>query len=236
LTSARKRAPRHSKVCFRGHRRKAGPDGKWYCPTCKRDAVLRRLCTVDGCTRRRHKQGWCGLHFKRFEQYGDPLLGPPPRGGDLCRNGHKLQPGTGGRRKCPVCEERRLEQNRICSCGAPREKGKKKCDACLERANQRRQLRATCRRFGITVEQYEAMLRIQGGRCAVCRNQPRTRRLAIDHDHQTMAVRGLLCHRCNRGILGHANDSVDLLRRAVEYLERPPANDILGQVKEAATT
>lgn len=61
------------------------------------------------------------------------------------------------------------------------------------------------REYGITLADYNAMLRRQAHRCAVCR-RPETirskqtgelRRLSVDHDHVTKAVRGLLCHRCN---------------------------------------
>jgi hypothetical protein len=47
---------------------------------------------------------------------------------------------------------------------------------------------------------YEAQLKSQGGGCAICGKPPKTRKLNIDHDHLTGAVRGLLCHRCNRGL------------------------------------
>ena len=61
------------------------------------------------------------------------------------------------------------------------------------------------REYGLTLEQYNDMLKRQAHRCAVCR-RPETvtikktgevRRLAVDHDHVTGTVRGLLCHRCN---------------------------------------
>lgn len=60
------------------------------------------------------------------------------------------------------------------------------------------------REYGITLAEYNAMLWRQAHRCAICRRpefvklrsgQPK--RLAVDHDHVTGAVRGLLCHRCN---------------------------------------
>ena len=60
------------------------------------------------------------------------------------------------------------------------------------------------RSYGLTLADYNAMLRKQAHRCSVCR-RPETiksrggqiRRLAVDHDHVTGTVRGLLCHRCN---------------------------------------
>lgn len=73
---------------------------------------------------------------------------------------------------------------------------------------------------------YDALLIAQGGRCAICWAKPRRRRLAVDHDHQTGEVRGLLCDRCNRRLLGLWN--LAALRRAVAYLTQPPAREILG--------
>lgn len=56
-------------------------------------------------------------------------------------------------------------------------------------------------RFDLTVEQYDAMLEKQGGVCGMCGQTCSSgRRLAVDHDHQTGRVRGLLCVRCNRGL------------------------------------
>jgi hypothetical protein len=53
-------------------------------------------------------------------------------------------------------------------------------------------------RTGITQAEYDRLLVEQGGHCALCPNTPKTRRLHVDHDHATGAVRGLLCFRCNR--------------------------------------
>ena len=46
--------------------------------------------------------------------------------------------------------------------------------------------------------EYAERLKRQGGGCAICGATPKTRRLHTDRDHKTGAVRGLLCHRCNR--------------------------------------
>jgi hypothetical protein len=80
------------------------------------------------------------------------------------------------------------------------------------------------RKFGVTIAEYEAMLAAQGGRCAVCRNPEKrgrrgggTKLLAVDHDHETGQVRGLVCHDCNTG-LGMFLEDPELLERAAEYL------------------
>lgn len=83
------------------------------------------------------------------------------------------------------------------------------------------------KRYGITVEDYDRMLAEQGGLCATCR-RPSTqvhaksgklRDLAVDHDHKTNAVRGLLCTDCNV-VLGLVEDNPDRLRVLIDYLER----------------
>jgi hypothetical protein len=76
------------------------------------------------------------------------------------------------------------------------------------------------RLYGLTPEDYQRAKEQQGGLCAVCRG-PQTpgRDLAVDHDHATNDVRGLLCHHCNVGI-GHFFDAPELLRAAADYLER----------------
>jgi hypothetical protein len=74
------------------------------------------------------------------------------------------------------------------------------------------------KQLGVTTEQYEAMLRAQGGGCAICGNPPKTRRLDVDHDHKTGQVRGLLCHRCNRALPSWV--TVDWLLDAKNYLRR----------------
>jgi uncharacterized C2H2 Zn-finger protein len=64
------------------------------------------------------------------------------------------------------------------------------------------------------------MLRVQCGRCAVCRtDQPGGGKpvFQVDHNHKTGEIRGLLCSRCNQ-LLGYAQDSTRILRAAQRYL------------------
>ncbi len=67
-------------------------------------------------------------------------------------------------------------------------------------------------------EGYNIWLQRQGGVCAICKAKPVGARLAVDHDHKTMRVRGLLCRQCNTA-LGSFNDDPSRLRAAVAYLE-----------------
>lgn len=73
--------------------------------------------------------------------------------------------------------------------------------------------------FGITAEQYLEQLAKQAGACAICKKPcPSGRKLAVDHDHKTGEVRGLLCCNCNRG-MGLFFDNSSCLREAAVYLE-----------------
>jgi hypothetical protein len=79
------------------------------------------------------------------------------------------------------------------------------------------------RTYGLGPGDYDRLKEAQGGRCFICqRATGATRRLAVDHSHDTGLARGLLCKPCNR-MLGHARDSVEFFERAIDYLNSPPA-------------
>ncbi len=77
-------------------------------------------------------------------------------------------------------------------------------------------------RYGITLEDYDNMLKEQGGCCAICGSSDSKchgrMNFAVDHCHETGKVRGLLCNDCNRA-LGLFQDSSEILDKAVKYLE-----------------
>lgn len=78
------------------------------------------------------------------------------------------------------------------------------------------------KKYGLTLESYDALLDTQGGLCGICGTDKPTGRwkvFAVDHCHVTGKVRGLLCNECNRG-MGLLKDSASLLRKAAEYLEK----------------
>lgn len=78
-------------------------------------------------------------------------------------------------------------------------------------------------KYKITVEEYEDLLIRQNGVCAICRTASTAtkggRRLAVDHDHKTGKVRGLVCMKHN-ALLGCADDSEVILLSAIDYLRR----------------
>lgn len=75
--------------------------------------------------------------------------------------------------------------------------------------------------FGISLEDYEHMLSLQGGRCDICgvEENPDGRRFHVDHDHTTGKVRGLLCGPCNSGI-GLLKEDLAILTAAIKYLDK----------------
>lgn len=76
-------------------------------------------------------------------------------------------------------------------------------------------------KYGITSDEYDALLASQGGKCAICGTTEESikdgRAMPVDHCHATNAVRGVLCSSCNRAI-GLLNEDPDRLDRAALYL------------------
>lgn len=73
-------------------------------------------------------------------------------------------------------------------------------------------------KYGITLAEYEILAEVQNHVCAICKKpQMNGRRLAVDHDHRTGKIRGLLCGKCNFA-LGYLNDNPVLADIAAAYL------------------
>jgi len=122
-----------------------------------------------------------------------------------------------GRARCNACGEwKALDQFPSLVHGTYR------CRPCIRVFAELQQLR----RQGCSTNQYRTLFEAQGGRCAICgvgeghrSRYGKACRLAIDHNHRTGQVRGLLCNNCNRG-LGRFKDSIEFLEAAVRYLKR----------------
>lgn len=125
---------------------------------------------------------------------------------------------------CKVCNNELTDENwwkcwkkngaKICiSCGKKRNK---EWDT-KEKAKDRK-LRSV---FGINLNDYNAMLKAQNNKCAICgTTDPQgIGSFHVDHCHTTNKIRGLLCHHCNHG-LGNFKDNSQVLRNAANYLEK----------------
>ena len=74
------------------------------------------------------------------------------------------------------------------------------------------------REYGVSREDYDSMLLEQNNKCAICKDTIGYE-AAVDHDHKTGKVRGLLCGKCNSGI-GLLKDNPEILRSAAKYLDQ----------------
>ncbi|MFA5152537.1 MAG: endonuclease VII domain-containing protein, partial [Clostridia bacterium] len=96
-----------------------------------------------------------------------------------------------------------------------------RCKSCHQAKNRDLKLK---RHFNMSLEDYDSLYAQQNGVCAIC-GSPEVRQakhqetyyLAVDHDHATEKVRGLLCSRCNK-LLGVVNDDIDLCNAVINYL------------------
>lgn len=206
------------------------------------------MCSIDGCENRVEARGLCRKHYGRWYRHGDAEVGDHrtsefrPKGicsiegcgkehyaKDLCFN-HYAKARRPGKAtyECANCgtsfeSQRRKDGNRFCT---------RKCKEKFWNASGNN--RPTMRRYafkslyGLSIEEYHAIRAQQGDACAICRRSEPNGRvsehsvefwLAVDHDHKTGRVRGLLCGGCNRG-LGQFQDDVELLQKAIAYLNR----------------
>lgn len=145
---------------------------------------------------------------------------------DRRRNIHRHSIDELGRKQCGRCEKwltldkygldrtRKGGRSRLC----------KECKATERKTyspsgHRNNHLR---RSYGLSIEQFNAMVEKQHGRCGICGEVPTEgwrRALAVDHCHSSGKVRALLCQPCNMG-LGAFKDRCDLLESAIEYLKR----------------
>ena len=73
------------------------------------------------------------------------------------------------------------------------------------------------------MQQFDELLELQGGGCAICGKPINALRRRMNIDHETNAVRGILCSGCNTG-LGQLGDNLAGLKKAIAYLENPHLN------------
>jgi hypothetical protein len=151
----------------------------------------------------------------------------------------------GHRGDCKVCNLEAKHERYVADPTAAKARAKRWQQANPERVNATQRLRRAKpeaklqarashlqRKYGMTIEQYEAMLEAQGGGCFICGRPPRDDiSLHVDHDHSTGKIRGILCFCCNNALADFQEDP-SLLRKAVEYLSSHDA-DVAEQVELA---
>jgi len=122
--------------------------------------------------------------------------------------------------------------NKCCNRRNATYKGKEKIKKYQQSSNVKEVRRGYVYRrlYGITLEDYNRMLKSQGGVCAICGTSVPggTGRFHVDHDHATNRARGILCVNCNR-MLGNARDNIDVLGAGIKYLNG--YNSLFGGTK-----
>ena len=144
-------------------------------------------CSVEDCEKLAYAKGYCRQHWWRLKTYG------------------RLHKITGLIKGNCIIE----------GCGKPI-KGHGYC------VNHWTMMRT----YGIKPEEYYIKLKEQNFKCAVCEEEEtsvawngkgKVKKLAIDHDHKTDKIRGLLCSRCNT-FLGRVNEDISLIDAMKAYL------------------
>lgn len=187
------------------------------------------LCNIPGCDRIRDKKQnrkICQMHRVRYGRYKSYDLPTPPK---LPEGILKICKNHGPLTKLQVYK---------------RYKGKNwlSCRKCVKECNNRFDEKTTSahrnsykknyylKNNGIKFDKndYLKLLIKQKNVCAICKKPESIisgkvnrvpKRLAIDHDHKTGKIRGLLCHRCNVSI-GSMQESTELLQAAIDYLKK----------------
>lgn len=94
-----------------------------------------------------------------------------------------------------------------------------RCKGCMAKLRRERRDASL---YGLSTEDRVRLTKTQSGKCAICRKRQNVRGLAVDHNHRTKAVRGLLCLNCNHYLLGSAADDPAVLWAALCYMINPP--------------
>jgi hypothetical protein len=210
-----------------------------------------RKCSVDGCEQKHFGRGYCSTHNRRMRTTGSFEVTPrvrktctfaecgrPAVSNSLC-GGHAQQANRGvelralrstwkstirdehGHKRCSSCTSWKAESDFY-----PSPKQADRLTSWCKRCDRSFRLQ---RNYGITADQYDAMLAEQGGCCAICGEAPQDgQSLHVDHDHACcpgrkescgQCLRGLLCEDCNRA-LGMFRDDVTRFESAIAYLSR----------------
>lgn len=201
-----------------------------------------KTCTIEGCERPHRARGLCTTHRYRLDN-GLPMEVEVRQYEHerTCKveGCERTRVGGGDGTYCAM-HRRRMDRHGEVGEAAPERAPFN--EAVWSQPNVRRQ-KKLMEQYGLTVEQYDELLLKQNGRCAICQGTHHRftraksdRPFCIDHDHETGAVRGLLCSHCNRGI-GLLGDDPAVVEAAAQYLrnhQSAPGRPVADLVEESA--
>lgn len=178
----------------------------------------------------------CATHHREHEKSLHP-------DGLICTKCKKVKPSTsfsndssrtsGKFPYCKSCQNKYMTGRPVQDPGArPNGRTCPLCDAEIRGHANRRYCSNYCKdrtksvktKYGLDVEQYRSLIDATGGRCPIC--EKRVRKWVVEHNHFTNEVTGVVCTRCNVGVLAYSNHDIDTVRRLLAYLEDPPARTI----------
>ncbi len=157
--------------------------------------MAKKECSVEFCSNEHEAKGFCKTHY----------------------HAHMMKNATGqDTRTCVECYRSAPE--------VTFQGYRKQCNSCAYyRYKDGHRERNLQKNYGISSSDYDQMLLLQNGMCAICPTTfPGGRKTSnyfhVDHDHTTGKVRGLLCAGCNLAI-GHLKESVATARALADYLD-----------------
>lgn len=165
-------------------------------------------CAERGCKRAVYAKGLCCKHYTAMWRQR--------RGKAYTEQQRRYMKKYNASKLVGMTEEQRLARNRA-HAAEQRVWRAKHADRLRESESYGQRY---LRKYGMKKAGYDRLLYLQDGVCAICkRPQKGAKRLAVDHDHRTGVVRGLLCDACNHAI-GEMEDSPARLRCAARYLSK----------------
>ncbi len=167
-------------------------------------------CSVEDCSKPSWARGFCSAHYQRWyrETFPEKVAKRTPKRKEYERRYYREHREEFKERlaKQQAADPEGFKQRK-------RETTRKWREANPERARENARRGHARRKYGLTLEEYEAIL-AKG--CAICRTHEG--RLCMDHDHANGKVRAALCKDCNVG-LGSLGDDPERLRAAADYIE-----------------
>lgn len=165
---------------------------------------MKSVCKVTECSSFVKSNGLCSKHAHRMSRYQDVNLVKNVRRKALVSEGKSYCSSCKETKEIPCFSKDRSDLYGIStSC--------KECQKIVHRKSN----------YGITKQEYNDLLNAQNQLCAICKG-PQQRNgvaLAVDHDHETKEIRGLLCDNCNRAI-GFLKENLSVLEESIRYLKR----------------